>query len=163
MTNLKSTPFICLFICLACTMEPQHPEEMSADEQAVRDIHQAYVEGWKKMDEVQVLALFEEGARIQPNRMSPIEGKEAIRSFWFPDDGSITRIHRYETDLMFVEVMDSLAVSTQKSLLDWSYEQDTFQMARIQRGLATTLYRKQSDGHWKIWRQMWTDYWSEGR
>ena len=124
-------------------------------------IQKDYVDSWLQMDEQKVLFLFEDDARIQPNRLAPIEGKENMRAFWFPKDGSQTTINSYETELVGIDITDTIAISTQKSNLDWSYTKDTISFSMFQRGVGTTIYRKQKDSSWKIWRQMWTDVYSK--
>ena len=104
-----------------------------------------------------VLALFEAEPRISPNKLCPIEGLEDMRAFWFPEDGSVTTIHRYEAEDLGVSVLGELGVTTQKTILEWSYKKGDTRMARVQEGINTTVFRRQSDGKWKIWRKMWTD------
>ncbi|MEZ4687788.1 MAG: DUF4440 domain-containing protein [Bacteroidia bacterium] len=123
----------------------------------MRQLHSDYVDGWKAMDETRVMALLEDGARIQPNRMTPIEGKENIRDFWFPKDSSETIINRFETEIIHFTQKDSLAITTHTSLLDWDYKKDSLAFGMVQRGINTTVYRRQTDDSWKIWRSMWTD------
>jgi ketosteroid isomerase-like protein len=89
--------------------------------------------------------------------MCPIEGIEAIRLFWFPEDGSVTTVHRYEAENLGARLFEDLGVTTEKTLLEWSYEKGDTRMGRIQEGVQTTVFRRQPDGGWKIWRKMWTD------
>lgn len=154
MRNIFILSTILILAALGCCKD----KGIDSDYEAIMEIRKKYLEGWRLMDEMQVMSLLEENARIQPNRLAPIQGKDAIRDFWFPDDGSITKIHEYETEILNIDVRDTLAFSTQTSYLNWSYHKDTISIGRIQRGLGTTIYRKQKNGEWKIWRQMWTDY-----
>lgn len=155
--KLKKTFLLlfCLFLNACSTMKNNH------DADAVRLIHQSYVEGWLDMNEEQVMSLFEENAMIQPSSLTPLKGKKEIIEFWFPKDSSITKINSFKTDLLDLTVMDSLAIATHKSYLDWSYKKDTTDFSMVQKGISTTVYRKQQNKSWKIWRQMWTDIYSE--
>ncbi|WP_430966478.1 YybH family protein [Spongiimicrobium sp. 2-473A-2-J] len=130
---------------------------MGEDEIQIRQLHTDYVNGWIDNNEGQIMGLLEENARIQPNSLMPIEGKQQINAFWFPKDGSSTKINTFETEILNFQLLDTLAITTHSSLLDWTYKKDTLQFGRVQKGVNTTVYRKQGDGSWKIWRSMWTD------
>lgn len=145
-----------VFLFWGCESKPVI-SDVSTEEEKIRHIHSEYVNGWLEMDEERVMGLLEEKARIQPNRLTPIESKAEIREFWFPEDDSETVINAYETDLIYVTIMDTLAISTHTSLLDWSYYGDDTSFGMVQKGINTTIYRKQPDEEWKIWRSMWTD------
>ncbi|MBO6524282.1 MAG: hypothetical protein JJ971_10685 [Balneolaceae bacterium] len=148
--TLIALPALFLF----CTPVENQP---TSEELQVREVVQSYVEGWRNMDEEQVLSVFEDGARISPNSLNPIEGKENLKNFWFPDDGSQTIINRYEIEIIDTQIMDSLAITTHTSVLDWDYINGETEFGRIQNGISTIVYRKQNDDSWKIWRAMWTD------
>ena len=138
-------------------------QDATTHDQEIRQIHKDYVNGWLEMDEEKVMGLLEANARIQPNRLKPIEGKAAIRAFWFPKDSSVTTIHDYKTEIISLNIMDTLAVSTHTSLLDWTYHKDSLSFGMIQKGISTTIYRKQTDNSWKIWRSMWSDIVAENK
>ncbi|GAA4272655.1 hypothetical protein GCM10022258_19490 [Aquimarina gracilis] len=150
-------------LCFGCTQNTKQEQTVTRneDEKAIIDINQQYVEGWKNMNEEQILSLFEDNARIQPNSLKPIEKKENIRKFWFPKDSSITIIHDFKLELLSMTVQDTIAITTQDSFIDWSYQKDTLQLSMSQRGINTTVYRKQKDNSWKIWRKMWTDIYTK--
>lgn len=134
------------------------PGTLLADDAAeLRRINQAYLDGWLQGDAEGVLALFETGARIAPSGMCPVEGQQDMRAFWFPDDGSVTTVHRYEAQELGLTLLDDLGVTTQTTLLEWSYQKGDARMGRVQEGVATTVFRRQADGSWRIWRKMWTD------
>ncbi len=145
------------------TNEKRAIEVSNREELEIRQIHNDYVNGWLKMDEEKIMALLEENARIQPNKLKPIEGKSEIRRFWFPNDSSITTINDYKTEIIALDIRDTLAITTHNSILDWTYQKDSTIFGMIQKGINTTVYRKQKNGSWKIWRSMWTDIYSESK
>lgn len=151
------------FLLLALTVLFACDNSSNKDEQLIRQVHAAYVGGWLSGDEEKIMGLLVENSRIQPNSMKPIEGKSAIRDFWFPNDGSQTVINDYQTEIISLNILDSIAVSTHTSLLDWTYKKDSVQFGMLQKGINSTLYKKQADGNWKIWRSMWTDTHAEFR
>ena len=128
-----------------------------SDEDKIRIVHKDYLEAWLEMNEEKLMALFEEDAMIQPNSLTPITGKTNLRKFWFPNDISTTTIHHFETEITHLQIQDTLATSIHNSKLDWSYQKDSTHMRMFQEGINTTIYRKQQDKSWKIWRSMWTD------
>lgn len=146
---------LALFV-LGCS-EKQPKELTNPEALKIRQVHDDYVNGWLQADEEKVMGLLAEGAMIQPNKMTPIEGKPEIRKFWFPNDSSKTTINEFQTKIISLNVFDTLAVATHTSLLDWTYEKDTVTFGMIQKGINTTVYIKQVDSSWKIWRSMWTD------
>jgi ketosteroid isomerase-like protein len=126
-------------------------------EHTIRAMHRQYIEAWLQGDESGVLSLFEEGARIQPSSLRPIDSIRNIQAFWFPKDSSETIIHRFTSNILHLERTDTLVIATQSTFLEWTYRKGSNTSGAEQHGVATTLYRKQSSGSWKIWRQMWTD------
>ncbi|MBQ4821117.1 hypothetical protein [Aquimarina sp. MMG016] len=163
---MKKLKLALLFISIiGCKQDPNTNKDatdiLDKNENAILAINMNYVAGWKNMNEEQIMSLFEDNARIQPNSLKPIEGKENIRSFWFPKDSSITIINTFKTELLNLDIKDSLAITTHTTLLDWTYKKDTIQFGMIQNGINTTIYRKQEDSSWKIWRKMWTDIYSK--
>ncbi len=153
-TNLKKSFILVIVLFSACS--PTNTE-ISKDEKLIRQVHKDYVEGWKEMDEEKVMNLLQGNAQIQPNLFDPVTGKDNIREFWFPDDSSKTVINKFITDIISFNLIDSIAITTHRSLLDWDYQKDTLSFGMIQKGYNTTIYKRQKDESWKIWRSMWTD------
>jgi ketosteroid isomerase-like protein len=158
LSNLKKIFLMTFLMLLIVGCENKEADKIiNTDELEIRKIHSDYVNGWLKSDEEGIMQLLVEDSRIQPNTLKPIEGKSEIRKFWFPKDNSKTIINNYETEIISLNIMDTLAISTHESLLDWSYKKDTISFGMRQKGINTTIYRRQLDNSWKIWRSMWTD------
>ncbi len=158
--NLKILPPSILLILFIVGCK-EVKEIVDPNELEIRKIHNEYVNGWLKSDEGIIMELLVEDSRIQPNTLKPIEGKSKIRKFWFPKDSSKTVINKYNTEIISLNIIDTLAISTHKSLLDWTYEKDSIRFGMLQKGINTTIYRRQLDNSWKIWRSMWTDIYVE--
>ena len=155
--------FLLIFLALivAGCENKETDKILNEEDLKIRKIHSNYVNGWLNSDEEGIMQLLVEDSRIQPNMLRPIEGKSEIRNFWFPKDSSKTIINNYETEIISLNIMDTLAISTHKSLLDWTYEKDSISFGMLQKGINTTIYKKQLDNSWKIWRSMWTDIYVE--
>lgn len=147
----------CVGVRQAADPRPNHSRLTTPDESAIRAIHDAYVRGWLEGDEDGVMALFQDDAMISPSGLRPITGTAEIRKFWFPKDGSVTTIHHFTSDILLLDGDDQVAMTSQKTRLDWSWASAGKRVAKEQWGYATTLYCKQRDGTWRIWRQSWTD------
>lgn len=129
-----------------------------SDEDQIRMINEAYLSSWLKNDESGVLNLFMEDARISPNSLAPIDSLHNMKQFWFPNDGSTTTIHQFDAAELSLKIDGDIAYATQRTILDWSYVKGEFKMGQTQKGIDTSVYKRQSDGTWKIWRKSWIDY-----
>lgn len=147
--NVRSVFIICLIGIRCGGIDP--------DENAIRQINEKYVNAWLQNDQAGVLDLFEDNATLAPSGLNSVKGKAAITNFWFPNDSSITTIHQFTNDVQFISIEKDIGYSAQKTFLSWSYLKGDYKLARDQKGLAMTIYRKQDDGHWKIIHQMWKD------
>jgi ketosteroid isomerase-like protein len=154
---------ILLLVVFGCNLnqEERLDPEKSEIESKIRQVHADYVDGWKNMDESKIMGLFEEDSQIQPNRFNPVIGKENIREFWFPRDSSETIINEFTTEIISLTLLDTIALTTHSSILDWDYKKDATNFGMYQKGINTTIYRKQKNGSWKIWRSMWSDLYSK--
>jgi uncharacterized protein (TIGR02246 family) len=133
------------------------------DEAAVRAINTAYVKAWLDNDEEKIISLFEENGSITPSGVGHFKGHEKIRSFWFPKDSSITVIDKFENKIIKLQFEQDVIVAFTNSLLTWHYEKGDFKMAKDQEGYALTFYRRQKNGTWKIWKQVWSDVWAKDK
>jgi uncharacterized protein (TIGR02246 family) len=129
-----------------------------SDEEKIRTINRKYVDAWLLNDENAVLSLFTDDASISPSGMKTFKGKKEIRDFWFPKDGSTTTILKFSNEIQDISFDGDVAYSTQKDHLFWTYKDKSSEMKKEQWGIATTIYKKQSNGEWKIIHQMWKDY-----
>ncbi|MBX7150899.1 nuclear transport factor 2 family protein [bacterium] len=151
--NIRSVLLIgCLILAVSCESVKD-----TSDERTIRAINERYTEAWLRNDENGVLSLFEENAMIMPNGMGAIKGIDAISNFWFPKDSSVTTIHVFDNQIVAITIDSTIASTFKKTFLSWSYVKGDVKIAKDQWGFAVSVYRKQSNGEWKIWRQLWTD------
>lgn len=152
-----------VFGCVSNAYQENTDTDLREAHHQIKQLHEEYVKGWKDMNEERIMNLIEDNAMIQPNRLTPIQGKENIRAFWFPKDSSTTVINNFETKIISVEIGDTIAIMTHESHLEWDYAKDTIAFGMIQKGINTTVYRIQEDQNWKIWRSMWTDLFAQSK
>lgn len=126
------------------------------DEEAIQKLRRTYVNGWLANDSETVLSIFEEDAVIVPSGLSPIKNISNIEKYWFPNDSSVNTIHSYEIELMELRGTDSMAFTLEKGILNFSYEKGDFSMTKTSTSHASTVYKKNQNGNWKIISRMWT-------
>ncbi|MBT8383442.1 MAG: hypothetical protein KJO59_13985, partial [Ignavibacteria bacterium] len=83
---------ITIFTFSGCA-EKQLSNLSNDDIEQIKKINSDYTNGWLENDAEKVLGLYSDSATIIPSGLSPIQGKKAIKEFWFPNDGSTTVIH----------------------------------------------------------------------
>ena len=148
---------VMLLLVIGCTS--RSTDTLLSDEElsAVRSVIQSYADAWKEMDSTGVLDLFTEDAVITPSGLQPRQGKQALREFWFPNDSSITEISSYEIEVLDAGGSGEVAFTREKGSLSFTYTLHDLMIERSSTAYATTLYRKSTNGSWKIFSRMWTD------
>lgn len=142
-------------IAVSCSMD-KHVFTPS-DQDTINEIRRNYTNGWLANDSQTILDLFAEDATIIPGKLSPITGKENIKEYWFPEDGSETTIHTYSVELLELNGTDSMAYSLEKGILNFTYTLNDFSTTKESISHASTVYRKNRQGEWKIISRMWTN------
>lgn len=142
-----------LFFIASCSNEQPFN---SSDANAIDLIRRDYVNGWLAGDSETVMGLFTEHATITPSGLAPLKGKSAIELYWFPKDSSETIIHSYAVQLIDLQGSDSIAYSLEKGVLNFTYTKGDFTMTKESTSHASTIYKKNKEGNWKIISRMWT-------
>jgi ketosteroid isomerase-like protein len=127
------------------------------DIEQIKKINSDYTNGWLDNDAEKVLGLYSESATIIPSGLSPIQGKEAIKEFWFPNDGSTTVIHYYNLEILDISGTNDLAYTYEHGNLSFTYEKEDFRLDRKAESHAITIYKKNESGEWKVRKRIWTD------
>jgi hypothetical protein len=90
-----------------------------------------------------------------PAGVRPLQGDSAIRSFWWPRDGSRTRITAYQSTVDEVDGTPALAYMRGRGTMSFTYEKDTLRIQQTSRNMVLTVAARQRDGSWRILRRMW--------
>ena len=146
-----------LFVA-SCGPEQKAPESAAvespaseADEAAIKGVHLRETRAIKGKDVAHFLALFDSDAVLMPPDGPPIVGKAALRS-WF-----LRLTDRHSIDLDF-------SVDEIKVTAEWAFERFSFRQTVTPagggepitvRGKGNHVFRRQSDGSWKIARDIW--------
>lgn len=128
-----------------------------AEQQAVRAVDDAYVEAWVANEPEKVMSTLAEDAAIVPDGMGPIRGDSAIRAYWWPDDGSETRITSYETTVDEAGGSGDVAylVGRGRLAFDWRASADEEWASYTSRSAWTAILRRESDGAWRMTHRTW--------
>ena len=102
-----------------------------------------------------MLGVFAPDAVLLPPGSKPLRGIPAIRSYWWPDDGSRTRITSFERDVDEIEGTRRLAFLRGTASLSWVYEKDSKQTSQTSRSTDLLLLSRDAAGRWHVIRQMW--------
>jgi ketosteroid isomerase-like protein len=141
---------------LACRADKNQPRRLTArDSSAIEAVHAAYVSAWLKDDTAGVLATLDSTAVLLPPGHSPVTGHRAIRSYWWPTDGSRTTITAFTWTMDELAGTPELAFTRGTSSLAWRYVKDTVRSEQSSRNVSLTLLAPGADGRWRILRQMW--------
>ena len=139
---------------LACV--PPEPKGFSpADEQAIRQVDSLYVAAWLRDDTAAVLRTLAPDAVLMPAGQRPLATPNDIRAFWWPTDGSRTKI------LTFHRVIDEMAGDANLAwvrgtdTLTFTYDKGQTHSQLTSRSMTLAVWRRQSDGSWRISRMMW--------
>lgn len=128
----------------------------AADRAAILAIDSAFVAAWLADDTTKVLSLFAPDAELFPPGAQPVQGLEAIRRYWWPADGSHTRITRFTRTVDELTGTTALAYLRGTGALQWTYAKGNAP-ATSQGSKSTDLivYKKDGEGRWNVSRQMW--------
>lgn len=130
------------------------PEE---GEEAVRSVNREYVRAWRANDPEAVMATLAPGAVLVPGGMKPIRGDSAIRAFWWPSDGSQTRVTAYEATVDEVGGSGDRAFLRGRGRLafDWRSSPDSAWRSVTSSSVWMALLHRCPDGAWRMTHRMW--------
>ncbi len=126
-----------------------------ADRIAIRQLDSAYVAAWLNDDTAAVLATLAPDAVLMPAGQHPLTDVEAIRQFWWPADGSHTRVTAFSTTIHEIGGSPVLAYVRGAGELAFTYEKDSVRSALTSRIMTLTLVTRGADRRWRILRRMW--------
>lgn len=127
-----------------------------ADRAAIRALDSTFVRGWLRNDTAAVLSVFASDAVLVPPGHPPVVGRAAIKAFWWPADGSRTRI------TSFTRAMDDigggggdLALARGTAVVSWESEKAGQTTRQTTRSAEMLLLARNGGGQWRVIRQMW--------
>jgi ketosteroid isomerase-like protein len=159
---VRSSSRVAVFaILVACSSREHDAAQAGAplsaqDWQAIRAIDSTYVSAWLRDDTTGVLATLEPGAVLMPAGQHPLEGVAAVRTFWWPQDGSHTKILTFVRTLDEVDGRGDVAWTRGTDTLTFLYTKGATPASTVgSRSMTLALLRRQANGEWRISRMMW--------
>ena len=152
--RLPVIPALFCAALLACAPPEDFPE---AERAAVAATLEDYRAAWLRNDADAVMAhVSEDFAMVVPGGATPrVEGRAALRSFWFPTEGPTFRVTRYEVSNAAIHGGGRLAVAEGRSALAWDQlAGDSVQQSASSTSDFLTVLRKE-DGRWRLYRQIY--------
>ena len=148
---------VCLLGGLGCRSDgPPPPRDLTErDRAAIHALDTAFVQAWLRDDTAAVLRLFHPDAVLLPPGAEPVEGLAAIRAYWWPTDGSHTRLTAFTREVAEIGGTPELAYFRGPSTIAWVYAKEGKESAQTSRSTDLVLVRPTTDGEWRILRQMW--------
>jgi uncharacterized protein (TIGR02246 family) len=128
------------------------------EEQKIRAVLDEYRRAWLANDADAVLRLFTRDAVLIPHHgVEPVVGIDAARAFWFPKDSPPVTITELAMTVDQVGGSCDIAFARGHSRVAWVTGQGPQATKSTNAGTNLTLFRKESDGTWRITHQMWDD------
>ena len=144
-----------LLLALAVQPVPAAARESAPAELAVREIDAAYVAAWLRNDQRAVLATLADDAVLMPAGQYPLATANHIRQFWWPADGSITRILSFHRTIDELVVVGDAAYARGSDTVTFTYDMGSTHTEQTSQSMTLTVYRRQGIGPWRISRMMW--------
>ena len=139
---------------LAC--RPAEPKGFSpADERAIRQVDSLYVAAWLRDDTAAVLRTLAPDAVLMPAGQRPLAAPNDVRAFWWPTDGSRTKILTFHRVIDEIGGEANLAWVRGTDTLTFTYDKGQTHSQLASRSMTLAVWRRQPDGSWRISRMMW--------
>ena len=140
----------------ACTSPAATPSTWTAtDERAIRGVDSAYVAAWLRDDTVGVMQTLAPDAVLMPAGQHPLVTPNDVRGFWWPNDGSHTRILTFQRTIDEIGGEANVAWVRGTDTLTYSYDKGAAHNQLGSRSMTLAVWRRQPDGSWRISRMMW--------
>jgi uncharacterized protein (TIGR02246 family) len=126
-----------------------------ADRAAIRALDSTFVNAWLRDDTAAVLAVFTNDAVLIPPGAAPVVGRTAIRSYWWPNDGTRTRITSFKRSISEIEGTRRLAFMRGTGTLAWDYTKAGKTTRQTSRSTDLMIVAADTAGQWRVVRQIW--------
>ena len=141
---------------LAGSPSPPPPARWSTtDERAIRAVDSTYVAAWLRDDTSAVMNTLATDVVLMPAGQRPLATPNDIRGFWWPADGSHTRILTFGRRIDEIDGQGDVAWVRGTDTLTYTYDKDSTHSQLGSRSMTLALWRRQPDGTWRISRMMW--------
>jgi uncharacterized protein (TIGR02246 family) len=157
---MSATSYPLLLITLAVSVGCSSARSESAsftpaDDRAIRTLDSTFVAAWLRDDTTAVLATIADDAVLMPVGQYPLTSKDAVKAFWWPTDGSRTRILTFSRVIDDLDGAADVAYMRGTDTLTYTYANGGPPSQMVSRSMTLAVLRKQADGQWRYSRMMW--------
>jgi len=131
------------------------PSLSAVDRRAILAIDSAYVTAWLRDDTAGVLATLSKDAVLMPGGQHPLD-VSGVKAFWWPNDGSHTRILTFARTIDDVDGNGDLAYVRGSDSFSFLYSKDGATQRMSTKAMTLAVVRRQANGEWRISRMMWS-------
>lgn len=141
----------------ACARDAAAPVDLtSADRAAIATNDSAYVTAWLRDDTTAVMAAFEAQPVLIPGGLAPLVGRDAAHAFWWPTDGTHTKVTYFGRSIDEIGGSGSVGFIRGTDSLRFIYAaKDGKSSEQGLRSTTLAVVRRQPDGRWQIARMSW--------
>ena len=132
-------------------------------EMAIRNLVKSYTESWKLGLRRSILKHLADDAVLMPHHgVAPVEGKEAIDRFWWPDDAPKTGVSSFDIEPDEVYGDGDLAYLSGRFTVEYWIGMDEERRTFSSQGNWLAIIARDDQGRWLIHRMIWNDPAGEG-
>jgi ketosteroid isomerase-like protein len=153
--NLRKLIPYAAFSALACSRGTGTASLTAADRAAILRLDSTFVQGWLRDDTTAALSIWAPDAVLHPPYSPAVTGVPAIRAYWWPTDGSTTKITKFERQIDEVAGSGDVAYIRGRSELGWVYSKAGKSQSQTGRSASIMIARRDSSGAWKLSRSVW--------
>ena len=125
------------------------------DERAIRAIDSVFVDAWLRDDTTAVMNTLAPDAVLMPAGQGVLATPSAIQSFWWPSDGSRTRILTFQRTIDELNGDGDIAWMRRSDSLTFTYAKGGTTNTLVSRSMSLAVLQRQADGAWRFSRVMW--------
>ena len=138
-----------------CTSASPAAQFTADDERAIRALDSGFVAAWLRDDTTAVMTTLAPDAVLMPAGQGVLSTPAAIRAFWWPSDGSHTRILTFQRAIAELGGEGNTAWMRRTDSLTFTYAKDGTTSSLTSRSMSLAVLRRQADGAWRFSRVMW--------
>jgi len=143
------------FAAISCTAAPSPTPFTAADDRAIRALDSVFVAAWLRDDTTAVMNTLAPDAVLMPAGQGVLATPDAIRGFWWPSDGSRTRILTFQRAIDELSGEGNVAWVRRTDSLAFTYSKAGTTSSLTSRSMSLAVLRRQADGNWRFSRVMW--------
>ena len=144
-----------IFVATMCTPPGAKTGLTAADQRAVRAVDSAFVDAWLRDDTTAIMNTLAPDAVLMPAGQSVLSTPAAIRAFWWPSDGSSTRILTFDRSIDELGGEGDVAWMRRTDSLTFTYAKAGTTSSLTSRSMSLAVLRRQPNGAWRFSRVMW--------